>query len=196
MSMGRGMLDTSRRGWLLTEAVRGGAGQSPAVLGAGQPLRAALSELHGRELAGHHFAREEVALHEVAERGADAVLARRHDGRVRNGDAERMAEERRHREPVGNAAHHGGLGEGAQVAQPWIARFEQAGHDEHRCDHHEHDGGHALHLHQPDATDLVVGGDAQRRRQCRVGRSALGRHGGGGCGWWSGYCHERITAVS
>ena len=77
-------------------------------------------------LLATHLAREEIALHEIAERRADAVLARRHDGRVRDGNAQRMPEERGHGEPVGDAAHHRGLGKGAHVAQPRKARLVHA----------------------------------------------------------------------
>jgi hypothetical protein len=39
------------------------------------------------ELGPDHLGRQEVLLHEAAERAPDAVLARRHDGRVRDRDA-------------------------------------------------------------------------------------------------------------
>ena len=54
---------------------------------------------------------QEILLEEVGERLADAVLVARDDRGVRDRQAERMAEERGDREPVGKAADHRRFGE-------------------------------------------------------------------------------------
>ena len=62
---------------------------------------------------------EDVVGDEAAERPAEPRLLRRDDGGVRDRQAERMAEQRGDREPVGDAADEPGLGRGLQ----------QVGHD-------------------------------------------------------------------
>ena len=63
-----------------------------------------------------HRGGEEIVLEEAGERVADPVLVARHDRGVRDGQAERMAEQGGDREPVGDAADQAGLGEGADEA--------------------------------------------------------------------------------
>ena len=67
-----------------------------------------------------HRRGEEIVLEEVGERVADPVLVARDDRGVRDRQAERMAEQRGHREPVGEAADHRRFGEGADEAEPRI----------------------------------------------------------------------------
>ena len=62
------------------------------------------------EPLGEHLAGEEVALHELAEAAPDLVLALRDDRRVRDRQAERVAEQRGDGEPVGERADHRRLG--------------------------------------------------------------------------------------
>ena len=75
---------------------------------------------------------QEILLEEVGERFADAVLVARDDRGVRDRQAERMAEQRGDREPVGEAADHRRLGERLHVGEPGIVRLERARDDEHR----------------------------------------------------------------
>ena len=78
-----------------------------------------------------HRRDQEILLEEIGERLADPVLVARDDRGVRDRQAERMAEQRGDREPVGEAADHRRLGEGVDVAEPRIVRLERAGGDEH-----------------------------------------------------------------
>ena len=150
------------------------SGQATAVLRLRHPLCRAVAKIHRGDLGCHHVAREEVALHEVAERRSDAVLARGHDRGVWNRDAQRMTEQRRHGKPVGDASHHGGFGEGTHKAEPRIPGFEPARDREQQRHAHQHQRGDALHPNQPNALEFVVRCDLQRRRQCRRHRVRCG----------------------
>ena len=141
--------------------------QPATVLGARQPLRRPVAKLHRGNFSTHHLAGEKIALHKIAKRRANAILPRRHNGGMRNRDAHGMTEQRRHGKPIGNAAHHGGFRERPHKAQPRIPRLEESRHHEEHGHPNQHQRGHALHLHQPNALHLIVGGDLQRRRPNR-----------------------------
>ncbi len=88
---------------------------------------------------------QEILLEEVGQRLADPVLVARDDRGVRDRQAERVAEQRRDREPVGKAADHRRFGERLDVAEPGIVRLERAGGGEHRGHHDQQAGGDDLH---------------------------------------------------
>ncbi len=88
---------------------------------------------------------QEIFLEEIGERLADPVLVARDDRGVRDGQAERVAEQRGDREPVGEAADHRRLGECLDVGQPGILRLERAGGDENAGHHHQQAGRDDLH---------------------------------------------------
>ena len=76
-------------------------------------------QIEPRQHAGHLLAGKYVCCDEAAERCPEPLLLMRDDRRVRDGDAERMAEQGRHREPVGDAADEAGLGTCLQqIARP------------------------------------------------------------------------------
>ena len=82
--------------------------------------------------------REKIGLQKSCERRADPVLVARNDRGMRDRQAERMPEQRRHRKPVGQPADHRGFGKGPHIAKPRIGiapgarRQKDAGHhDEH-----------------------------------------------------------------
>ena len=78
---------------------------------------------------------------------AHLVLARRDDRRVRDREPQRVAEQRRDREPVGQRADHRRLGAGLHVADPAL-RVRPDGHDGHDVDQRGQDEqtrGHSLH---------------------------------------------------
>ena len=77
-----------------------------------------LADVDAGQALGDHLAGEEVALHELAEAAPDLVLALGDDRRVRDRQPERVAEQRRHGEPVGQRADHRRLGAGPHVADP------------------------------------------------------------------------------
>ena len=83
----------------------------------------------------HDAGRQEIVTEEGGERVADPVLVARDDRRVRDRQAERVAEQRGNGEPVGNAADHRRFGKGAHEA-PGGVLVRQAGH-------RDEDGGHA-----------------------------------------------------
>ena len=94
---------------------------------------------------GNHRRNEEVLLEEGRERLADPILIARDDRGVRDGQAKRVAEQRRDGEPVGEAADHGRLGEGFGVAEPGLCRFQSAREGEHGGHDEEQAGGDDLH---------------------------------------------------
>ena len=91
--------------------------------------------------------REEVGLDELAERAADLVLAVGDDRGVRDRDAERMPEQRRHREPVGERADHAAFGGGPHVGERGHLLLER-----------ERDGEHAraMPMSAPSATPFMT----------------------------------------
>jgi hypothetical protein len=88
---------------------------------------------------------KEVVAQEACHRIGDAVLVGRDDRGVRDRDSERMAKQRGHREPVGQAADHRRFGEGNQVAPGWVAVVELQRGDEHRRHEHQQPGRGAAH---------------------------------------------------
>ena len=117
----------------------------------GQPAAEALGDPRPGEPLTDDLRREEVALHEVAEAAADVVLALGDDRRVRDRDAERVAEQRRDGKPVGECADHRRLGGGLDVADPRRLVLERPGDDEH--DGGEHQQGRREKLHPPQIAD-------------------------------------------
>ena len=70
------------------------------------------------EHAGNLVRRDDMGRDEPPQRAAEPVLLARDDGGVRDRQAERVAEQRGDREPVGDAADEPGLGGGFQQAAP------------------------------------------------------------------------------
>ena len=129
----------------LGQAARELSGDLTGVLAVGQPQRGPLRRMHAAQICADHVTRQEVLLDECAEDLPDPFLARGNDGGVRDGNAQRMLEECRHREPVGQTAHEGGLGRRADVAQPRVLRLEHQGHDEDQQRDGQQPGGAPLH---------------------------------------------------
>ena len=119
-----------------------------------------------------HVARQEVPLHERAERAADAILLRRHDRRVRNRNAERMAEERRDREPVGEPADHRRFHRRAHDAEPRLARLERARDDE------QHRGARRAAASRGASSSRAAPGASPRRARICIARGPRGAGGG------------------
>src|SRR5689334_13652348 len=125
------------------------------------------------------FPRQEVALHERAERSPDTILLRRHDRRVWDRQAERMAEQRGDGEPVGDAADHRRFHRRAREAEPeaMVVHFEDSGDDEQHAGGDEQRRRQPLHAIEPRLTlGLVLhGGGLENGR--RPGDEATGRPG-------------------
>ena len=66
------------------------------------------------QFPGEHCTRQEMALEEIAEGIADAVLVGRDDRGVRDAQAQRVAKQGGHSKPVSQTAHQGRLGKRAQ----------------------------------------------------------------------------------
>ena len=94
------------------------AGRPAGVVRHGQPAAEPLADVDAGQSLGDHLAGQEVALDELAEAAPDLVLAPGDDRRVRDGQAERVAEQRGDGEPVGQRADHRRLGAGPDVADP------------------------------------------------------------------------------
>jgi len=87
-------------------------GDEPGSRGRGQPIGNPAADLELPQFSKQHVGREEVVFDEAAECAADPVLVGRNDRRVGNRQSQRMAEESRHSEPVGESTNHAGLGAG------------------------------------------------------------------------------------
>ena len=112
----------------------------------GQPITETFTDVGTGQAFVQHLARQEVGLHELAERATDLVLAMRNDRGVRDGYAERMSEERRHGEPIGQRADHRRLGEGPEVDRPMHDAPAAPGDEEQDRHSDEKRRGDDLHL--------------------------------------------------
>jgi hypothetical protein len=101
------------------------------VFGVGNPSRETFPDVQAAQTSFDDLSRQEVALDERSERAADAVLSRWNNGGVRDRYPERVAEERRDREPVREPAHHRGFGRRAHETQPCEAGLQQARDEVH-----------------------------------------------------------------
>ena len=122
------------------DQVRGMPGDALRVGRRGQPGRQPRGDPRGPEPPGEDVAIEEVLLHELAEGGGELVLALDEHRRVRYRQAEGMAEDCRHREPVRHAADHGRLGPGLHEAEEGPVRADR-GHDDEQDGHNAEEGG-------------------------------------------------------
>ena len=99
------------------DQIRGVTGEAGGVGLVGQPGGQPGNEAGGADPLGKNVGVEEVLLHELAEGGGELVLALDDQRGVRYRQAQGTTEEGRHREPVGDASDHGGLGAGLHVAE-------------------------------------------------------------------------------
>ena len=108
------------------------AGEAEGVAGLGQPVGGVAAELHPAQPVLERGGVEEVRLEEAADVAGGAGLVRRQERGVRDRQAERAAEQRLDREPVGEAADHAGLGH--RLHEPGPARLgaEEVGGEEDR----------------------------------------------------------------
>ena len=112
---------SSRRSATWTRAVEQVAGEAVGVGGLGEPARHPVADVGGPHPLGDRVGGEEAGLDELAERLAELLLALGDDRGVGDRQAERVAEEGDHGEPVGQAADHRRLGGGLHVAEPRVA---------------------------------------------------------------------------
>jgi hypothetical protein len=113
--------------------VRGLAGEAGGVGLVGQPGAQPGHEASRADPFGQDIGVEEVLLHELAEGGGELVLALDDQRGVRYRQAEGTAEQGCHREPVGHAADHGGLGAGLHEAEQGpVGAGRGHGHEQHR----------------------------------------------------------------
>ena len=108
------------------EEARGVGGDGVRVRRLQQP---AAQRVRGPELGDALHQRrggEEVVLDEFRKPARDPLLVARDDRGVRDRQVERPAEQRHHREPVGERADHRGLGEGGGVVELVLLRHHVA----------------------------------------------------------------------
>ncbi len=108
-----------------------GLGEHPATVARpAEPAPDTSGDVGGDEPLAGDLLGEEVLGDELLEVAADLVLASRDDRGVRHREAERVPEQRGHREPVGQRADHGRLGTGVDVSpHPFVV--EAQGREEH-----------------------------------------------------------------
>jgi hypothetical protein len=150
------------------------------MLRLGQPLAQARGDRRRLELRAHDVAAQELGLDELTEILADLVLAVRDDRGVRDRDAERMPEQRRHGEPVGERPDHAAFGERAHVRERGDLLLEREGEREEHRHEHERTEGDALHEPQPPTALLVRRTEQGRRRRRHALILARGLDAGGG----------------
>ncbi len=138
---------------------RGAPRDRARVLGVGEPLGQTAAHVERAEPVFDHVARQEVALHERAERAPHAILLGGDDRRVRNRNAERMAEQRGDGEPVGQAADHSGLHRRTNDPQPRVPNLENARDDEQHRRGDEQQRGAPLHRVELRLARRLVGQD-------------------------------------
>jgi len=118
---------------------------------------------------------------ETAERGPDALPVARNDGRVRDRNAERMAEQGDDREPVGAGADHAGFRERSHVRQPRPVESGERGRDEHHDHQCQQRGRDDAHAPQVGAAHIRVAGGRGRaapfhHRNCTPRRGPKSGH--------------------
>src|SRR6185436_6329899 len=108
-------------------------GQPFTVCGIADPSGRSGREMQRTQPGYQHVSREEVILEEAAQYPADPVFLSGDDGRVRNRQANRLAEERRDREPVRQPPDQRCLRCRSDETEPRIPRFEQeCYYDDHK----------------------------------------------------------------
>ena len=113
-----------------------------------EPLTEPLGEIDAQEPRLDGLPDEEVLADESCERTADLVLALRNDGGVRNRQAERMPEERRHGKPVREPADDRRFGERPDHTEPGVGLAQHARDDEECRGSDQQSGRHPFHAAQ------------------------------------------------
>ncbi|PAV93181.1 hypothetical protein WR25_19829 [Diploscapter pachys] len=86
----------------------------------GQPTGDRCGDVDAAHLAGDNGGQQEIGAQEGRERVADPILVARHDRRVRDRQPQRVAEQRGHSKPVGQAADHRRLAERLHEPRPGV----------------------------------------------------------------------------
>ena len=137
--------------------------QSGAVPRHFQPAAHDVDEVDALQFRRDDFGAEKMHLDEFAEAGGDAMPVVRDDRGMRDRQAERMAEQGDHREPVGEATHRARLGKSREEAERRMQVLDgardQRGDEEDR----KKDRRNALHVRE-------LGG-----RRARGGKGLRGR---------------------
>ena len=115
------------------------AGQHPRLLRLRQPVAQARGRVEDLQLGQQRLRLEEVVAHEQRQAVGDARLAARDDGGMRDRQVQRAAEQRHHREPVGQCADHGRLAERADPRPGAVPAIEVAEDEagQHRQQHRQ-----------------------------------------------------------
>ncbi len=146
----------------------------PSVAGIGQRVGHPPGRVELLQLADHLAPLQEVLADEVGQGAAQLRLAPRDDRGVRDPAlAQRVAEQRDHREPVRQPADHRRLGHGDHQAEAPVRRpqLQPAAGDEHQRGRHQHGDGDALAAGQRER----AGGGRFGRRHGRIIAARAGR---------------------
>ena len=108
------------------------AAQVARIVAFAKPLADPCGQVHPLQPRRHRFPDQEVVADEIRQHAADLVLARGHDGGMRDRQPQRTSKQRGDREPVRQRADEPGFGECLNKAQPWVAGKKQARGDEQR----------------------------------------------------------------
>ncbi|GAQ58200.1 hypothetical protein a10_08086 [Streptomyces acidiscabies] len=146
-------------------------GDPVGVLRLGEPGTEAAADPDGAQALPYDVLGEEVLADELAQGHAEGVLLGRDDRRVRDGQAHGVPEEGGHGEPVGERAHHAGLGGGGHVPGPGARARVGGPLRQHVHDGHEEQqpGGGELHPPHPTPPLLIGSGERGHRAVRRSG---------------------------
>lgn len=131
------------------------------VLRLGEPRAEPAADADGPQPLPYDVLREEVLADELTERDAQLILLGGDDRGVRDGQPERMPEQRGHGEPVRQRAHHARLGGRRDIAGPGARALVRGplGQHVHHRDEEQQPGRDELHL--PHAPLLLLVGGAE-----------------------------------
>src|SRR5687767_11160413 len=118
------------------------------MLGFDDPVREMLCDARGTQLFRDDFGREKMPFQETSQYLTNAVFVTRHDRRMWNRNAERMAEESCYGEPVGQSADHSGFRGGTHIREPRPTGFEDVRDDEDDARHQQQTRRNAFHTTQ------------------------------------------------
>ncbi len=125
-------------------------GHGARIVGLVQPVGGGTGEIDAFEFAMDDRIAHEIVFEEIAQVLANTFLVAGNNGGVGNFEAQRMAKQRRHGEPVGNCAHHGRFGKGTDETDRRMPVAQQAAnheHDRHQGQQPRGDGAHAGQPH-------------------------------------------------
>jgi hypothetical protein len=136
--------------------------QALGMVSVDEPAAGPGRDLRGGDALAHDVLTEEVLRDELLQARAERLLALGDDRRVRDRQPHRMPEDGSDREPVGDRAHHRGLGASVDVAEHAVA---VAGDQVHQGSEDQQGERERLHATQPAQSGGVTLAFTERNRQ-------------------------------